>query len=192
MFTDQIHLADVLVANKVDLYSADDDDSPWRSSCSLSDPPKTRVVRCHYGEIGPALLDAHRDGQRRAISRGPCLPGRGPRQSDGQSAQSDHEPLAVDPKAAKTVPQSLLDHRAAACVADERTGSPAVGLSGERVKGLFRTDRGWMAVNDRDWSPDRRAGRRAARLVLIDRADLPVSEVDRQLRLIGSASRASA
>ncbi|MCB1802333.1 MAG: GTP-binding protein [Gammaproteobacteria bacterium] len=191
VFADQIHLADVLVANKADLYSAEDELALEQFLLAL-DPPKTRVTRCRYGDIDPALMDVRRDGQRRAAFPEAHAFLVEAAASDGHSAETITSPWLL-------IEGSEDGYQRASWTIEQQHAWPKSaleellsGLPGERVKGLFRTDHGWMAVNDRDWSPITEPDDSRARLVLIDCAKLPVSEVDRRLRLIEESARTSA
>ncbi|MCA1788947.1 MAG: GTP-binding protein [Thioalkalivibrio sp.] len=63
---DQIHLADVLVANKADLYSVQDREAFFAFARAL-DPPKLRTALVAYGDLDPAWLDLPLSAARRAI-----------------------------------------------------------------------------------------------------------------------------
>ena len=63
IFQDQVHLADVLVANKVDLAEPDEVDAFDRWSTSLY-PPKGAVHKTTGGEIDPSWLDLDTDPLR--------------------------------------------------------------------------------------------------------------------------------
>ncbi|MGB0722514.1 MAG: CobW family GTP-binding protein [Gammaproteobacteria bacterium] len=66
LFQDQLFLADVLVANKSDLYGPEDDQAFEDLLFSMT-PPKIRTARVSHGRIRPAWLDLHRNAGREAL-----------------------------------------------------------------------------------------------------------------------------
>lgn len=64
-FRDQIHLADVLVANKSDLYEARDFEV-FEAFARQLDPPKQRLASVSFGRVQPEWLDLPRSTQREA------------------------------------------------------------------------------------------------------------------------------
>ncbi len=64
-FRDQIHLADVLVANKTDLYAQQDFDAFAEYSRHL-DPPKQRLAQVSFGRVQTEWLDLPRSASREA------------------------------------------------------------------------------------------------------------------------------
>lgn len=65
-FIDQIHLADVLVANKADCYSADDEQAFLAFAATLN-PSKSRLLITQQGRISPALLGEQAQERRAAF-----------------------------------------------------------------------------------------------------------------------------
>ncbi|MGB5672041.1 MAG: GTP-binding protein, partial [Sedimenticolaceae bacterium] len=64
-FLDQIHLADVLVANKTDLYTADDI-AAFEDFVDRLDPAKQKIGRVEHGSVDPTWLDLGRSQGRHA------------------------------------------------------------------------------------------------------------------------------
>jgi G3E family GTPase len=179
-FQDQIHLADVLIANKRDLYAETDDRAFERFVAGLS-PPKTRLASVIRGHVDVTWLDIVASDDRRAafpeahaflVDTG--SPGEGT-QGPGQSwllieghGDGYHrcgwliEPTNPWPTEAL---QGLL-----------------VALDVERIKGLFLTDTGWQAINQDEWSACRAPDDGRARLELIDSRPIDGAGIDRRLR----------
>jgi len=63
---DQIHLGDVLVAHKADLYSDQDREAFFVFARAL-DPPKVRTALVAHGDLDPAWLDLPLSAARRAL-----------------------------------------------------------------------------------------------------------------------------
>ena len=187
-FQDQIHLADVLVANKADLYTTDDFRAFENFAAQLI-PAKDRIACVEHGVIDTAWLDLGR--------------------SDGrQAAFPEAHAFLVESGAASS---TVLGHNAGDWLLIEgggdgyqragwiiRQNSPLSarmlesfigGLSMERKKGLFLTDRGWLAVNQTDWSPITAPEDGRSRLELIDPNPLDAVTIDSKLKqLIGQMS----
>lgn len=182
-FIDQIHLADVVLANKADLYSIQDERALEAFLIGL-DPPKQSVVSSRFGNIDPALLDLGRDTNRRAAFPEAHAFLVETAANDSQARVPTAQPWLLiegNDDGYRRASWSIKQHRPWPLSALE---SMLAGLRTERIKGLFLTDKGWLAVNDSDWSGVAPPEDLRARLVLIDAVHLPVAEIEAQLKRI--------
>lgn len=151
---DQVRLADVLVANKTDLASPEDL-AAFHALAAEAWPAKLVVAETRNGELDPAWLDLEtaRD------------PGAHPTHVHDVSGVTTHgwmwRPRAVfDTEALEAVIQGLVD--------------PERGVV-LRLKGVFRTRKGWRLVQGADdeirWSPI--GHRRDSRVEVIVQDDTP-------------------
>jgi len=178
-FQDQIHLADVLVANKADLYTPADLAAFEQFMAGLR-PAKERIGLVEQGRIDPAWLDLGRGTERRA-----AFPEAHAFLVEAAAAGAPHDAqgdwLLIE--------GSGDGYRRAGWVMRPRRPWPAGslqavlgGLKVERKKGLFFTEQGWLALNQSEWSPIAAPEDRRARLELIDPGPLDTRGVDRALR----------
>lgn len=181
-FQDQVHLADVLVANKTDLY-ADADRAAFHAFALALDPPKLRLAEVSGARIDPAWLDATRSAQRRA--RFPeahaflVEHGVAPAQPDTRAAAADWQRIDGEGDGY---------HRAGWYLGgtahwdEERLRALLDGIAAERLKGIFPTASGWRAVNDGRWSDVQAPEDGRARIEIIDPAPIAADRIDRALR----------
>ncbi len=187
-FQDQIHLADVLVANKADLYQPTDLRA-FEEYVARLIPAKQQVGLVEQGAIDPAWLDLG--------------------QSDGRKAAfpEAHAFLLETGAMDSATPGDHLDdwlliegggdgYRRAGWVIRQQTPWSAkslatlvAGLEVERKKGLFRTDRGWNALNQEDWSAIAEPDDGLSRLELIDSGSLNVKRIDQALHALERHTR---
>ncbi|HHO53141.1 MAG TPA: GTP-binding protein [Deltaproteobacteria bacterium] len=134
---DQLRIADVLVANKVDL-ATDDDLEAFRSLAAEAWPPKLAVAEVSQGQLDPGWLDLA-PGSAPVFTRLPDTP-----RADGRGL--------VWPPAVAFDRDQLEDLL-------QRLVRPGELLSDGvlRLKGIFRVRRGWFLIQaDADairWSP---------------------------------------
>ena len=177
-FVDQIHLADVLVANKADLYSAIDlsafEEFVWQLK-----PPKLAIGIVEYGRVDIDWLNVGRDSGRRA-----AFP-----ESHAFLVDSEVETHAQDARHWILIEGTGDGYRRASWSISQRRPWRLAALRGvfsalglERIKGVLHTDAGWMALNDDTWQDIRTPGDARSRLVLIDTAAIPARALDRSLR----------
>ena len=154
-WNDQIYLADVLLANKADLYDHADRVA-LQGFVAERPAPRPRVIETRHGRMAPALLDQPR------LDRGGALfpevrafqARQAARTGDHHHAHDHAGPgdaageawVFIDNRADDFVGRSwllptycCLDHAALAQLID--------GLGAERVKGILRTDQGWQQIN---------------------------------------------
>lgn len=180
-FVDQIHLADVLVANKLDLCSAADV-TAFESFVAGLTPRKQKIGMVELGMIDPAWLDIGRDMRRRA-----AFPEAHAFLVD--SGHQAHEAPAADDGEWQLI-EGVGDgyHRAGWLIHQrhqwplEPLKSLLSGLAVERKKGVFLTDEGWYTCNQADWSPTAAPADGRSRLELIDPDPIAVSSADQALR----------
>lgn len=183
-FVDQIHLADVLVANKSDRYTDSDRDALVTFVRTLR-PPKQRLGICTQGMLDSAWLELSRDGARRAAFPEAHAFLVDSDQDGDDTVHTDDDWLLLE---------GFGDgyHRAG-WIMRPRTRWPLsalrdwiASLDVERCKGLFDTDAGWYTLNQDAWSPGVAPADGRSRLELIDAHRLPSSDIDERLRaLIG-------
>lgn len=182
VFQDQVHLADVLVANKTDLYGDTDHEAFTRFVLAL-DPPKQTVATVSAARVDPAWLDITRSDHRRAhfpeahaflVDQGHAAP-----PPDTAPGFGDWQLITGDGNGY---------HRAGWYIAgpggwdEDALDTLLAGIDAERVKGVFPTERGWRGVNDGQWSDIGPPDDARARLEIIDPNPIPVDLVDQRLR----------
>jgi len=167
---DQIHLGDILVANKQDLYAEEDRQAFIDFARSL-DPPKLRTALVEHGDLDPGWLDLPSTPARRAL-----FPGAHAFLTMGGAAATSSR----DEAAAETAPRSgwwSVESRGDGHFGRSWAFDPEVRFAYEplaatlqsypwdRVKGLLATDRGWIRINrvagtgGVEFHPDAEAGR---------------------------------
>ena len=180
-FQDQIQLADVLVANKSDLY-APGDRTAFEAFALTLRPPKNKVGCVEHGGIDWRWLDLGREGER-------------------QAAFPEAHAFLVETATPKTAGDSHPAHdwliiegqgdgyqRAGWLVRQTRPWSEKAlaaivgSLQVERKKGLFRTERGWRAVNQSAWSTIAAPADGLSRLELIDPRPIHTDPIDGRLK----------
>ena len=139
-FLDQIALADILVANKMDLADAEAA-ALFHRWVKAGDPVKTVSAQTRYGQIPAAWLDLPRHGERSALfpeAHGPVI-----REQDtvllvNNTAASGPKP---DYRSEGHVypPGSLFDYLR---LYDVLAGQPII-----RIKAVVATDKGWFIFN---------------------------------------------
>ena len=180
-FQDQIHLADVLVANKTDLYSADDRRAFEQFALALT-PAKHRIGMAERGAVDPAWLDLNRDGSRRAAF--PEAHAFLVETADAGGAGDVQE----RPDWLLIEGQGDGHHRAGWMIRTAKAWPLASlrdlvdGLQVERYKGCFLTDQGWRACNQSEWSAIEPPPDGLNRLELIDAEPLNTTATDGALR----------
>jgi G3E family GTPase len=181
-FQDQIHLADVLVANKADLYAPGDLRAFEDFAAGLR-PAKQKIGCVERGMLDPAWLDLGRSESRQA-----AFP-----EAHAflvESAGGSDSPGTADDAGDWLLIEGSGDgYRRAGWIIRQDAPWPAPALESfvaalgvERKKGLFRTDRGWRAVNQSDWSAITPPHDGRTRLELIHPQPLATAEIDAGLR----------
>ncbi len=186
-FADQLEMADVLVANKEDLYS-DADRERFADLARGFDPPKQALWVTSGGQVHPRLLDLPR------LERSARFP----------HAHAGESPAGHDHGGGEGCPVGagdwlLLEGRsqgvqsvgwriaAGLPLARERLEAWLAALPGCRVKGVVATDQGWLAVNRADgetaWAPAEPAPEGRLEVIALAWESPPDPEVlDRGLR----------
>lgn len=183
-FVDQIHLADVLVANKVDLYGAAER-AAFESFAVGQSPPKQVVGWVEHGRLDPAWLDSGRDTGRRA-------------------AFPEAHAFLVESGAAEPAPEVgdwlLIEgsadgyFRAGWLMRQQRAWprnriATLIGqIRAERSKAICLTESGWLAFNQDHTQTVTAPADGLARLELIDPAPLDSARIDALLRHLNSAA----
>ena len=187
-FQDQIHLADVLVANKRDRYTTEDFEAFEQFAASLR-PPKKKLACVSQGHVDPDWLDLGRTDER-------------------QAAFPEAHAFLLETNSAEITPADHGDWQVIEGFADGYHHAgwrlrqrqvwpfdalvPQIGaIDAERRKGFFETDRGWYACNQTDWAKLDPPGDGLARLELIDPGPLDVSTLDKLLRQIDGRAPAN-
>ncbi len=182
-FIDQIHLADVLVANKADQYRPEDEQALLAFARDLQ-PPKARLIITRQGRVSPALLDLPAgEGQARFPEAHAFL------------AQQGHAHAPAQPGDEGWLRFEAGEdgyHRAGWLIGPQWRFARAPllalldGLACERVKGLFRCEGGDFSYNRASGETEIRAVDAGAgsRLQLIDPAPPDAEAVERSLRAL--------
>ncbi|MDJ0740210.1 MAG: GTP-binding protein [Gammaproteobacteria bacterium] len=184
-FQDQIHLADVLVANKADLYS-DTERRAFEAFAAALDPPKQRLGLVEHGRLDPAWLDVGRDRGRRA-----AFP-------EAHAFLVDSAPTGDDD--AQRSDWLLIEghgdgYQRAGWLIRPRAAWPhaalrawVAGLDVERKKGIVLTDAGWQAFNQDAWQATAAPPDGHCRIELIDAHAIDVGSVDHGLAALGRST----
>ncbi|WP_078120667.1 CobW family GTP-binding protein [Thiosocius teredinicola] len=183
-FQDQIHLADVLVANKVDLYS-DVDKSRFEGFANTLDPAKSKIGYTDHGQFDPQWLDLARASERRAaFPEAHAFLVETANEHDHQHApQVDSEWLLLEGQADGY-------YRAGWVMNAQHPWSSGKltrfldGLGVERKKGVFRTDHGWQGYNQGAWQPASAPSDSNNRFEVIDADRIDVNAIDKGMRNI--------
>ena len=145
-WNDQVRIADVLVANKTDLASADDLEA-FRTLAAEQWPPKLVVAETKEGRLDPAWLDLgppEREVQATEATAG--------------HTHTEHDPSAAETRGFVWRPYAAFDRDQLEAVLQElvRPG-PVLAEGVLRLKGVFRVRRGWFLVqasaDEIRWSP---------------------------------------
>jgi G3E family GTPase len=187
-FQDQIHLADVLVANKTDLYSAEDT-LAFERFAAQQRPAKQRVGFVQHGMIDPLWLQLDRGkGRQAAFPEAHAFLVENPSPAEPKPATQDQDWLLIE--------GSGDGYRRAGWIIHQRGPWPTAALAAliealpvERRKGLFLTDRGWLAINQSDRSPISAPQDGRSRLELIHAGELDARAIDNQLKQLDQAVR---
>jgi G3E family GTPase len=188
-FQDQIHLADVLLANKADLYAARDI-TAFEDFAARLNPPKQRLALTEDGQLDPSWLDiGGARGRQAAFPEAHALLIESAARAASGSAHVGADWILI---------QGGGDgYRRVGWVIRQNApwGFDALrewmdALQVERKKGLFDTDIGWQAMNQARWSPIDAPHDGRARLELIDPETMATDAIDASLRRLAAAASA--
>jgi len=188
-FQDQIHLADVLVANKADLYAADDFAAFEEFAAGLS-PRKERLALTERGWLEPPWLDIGcSQGRQAAFPEAHAFLVGTAGRDDAGHADDAREWILIE---------GVGDgYQRVGWVIRQHAPWPAEALKAlleevpvERRKGLFNTDQGWLAMNQTDWRPIDPPGDKRARLQLIGPEPIAADAIDRSLKDLATQAAA--
>lgn len=180
-FQDQIHLADVLVANKADLYSENDLNAYEEYAARLS-PTKQKIACVERGTIDPVWLTLVRsEGRRAAFPEAHAFLVESGTEDAPDAAAANGDWLLIEGngdgyrRAGWIIRQDgpWSAQALKSCIAE---------LKVERKKGLFLTEQGWRAVNQSDWSPVTAPTDGRSRLELIHPSPLQTHEIEDRLK----------
>ncbi len=162
-FIDQVQLADVLVASKVDAYSEVDSQLFYEYASSLK-PAKSKLAMIEQGRLDLAWLDLPAN-----LNRSPQFPGSHQHQHQHQHTarvEHEHEHEHVHEQDIKAPTWLQVEGRADGFVSSGWQMQANVcfhhdrlcdwleiimsELSLERVKGVLRTEQGWLGINMTD------------------------------------------
>lgn len=188
---DQVHLADVLVASKADLYGEAEREA-FASFAAEQDPPKAKVALVAHGRLDPAWLDLPRQTRQAAFPEAHAFLQAHHHEHGHDHADEPHgDWLMLEGRGDDHV--SVGWRIAAGHVFD--AGNVQAWLDDivvDRLKGVLHTDIGWLAINrggdGGDWQTV--AARPDSRLELIHHAALDANRLDRGLRDALAASSA--
>lgn len=185
-FIDQIHLADILIANKADCYAHNEEQTFLQFAATLQ-PPKARLILAEHGQVDATILALHSE-QRQA------------------SFPEAHAFLLAQETAAATDRPAAQDwlhfqgqadgyHRAGWLIgsAHRFRREPLLGwlnhLAYERVKGIFTCHEGSFSYNRAGTESriETSATSPGSRLQLIDTSAIDSPAIDRALRGLAAA-----
>ncbi len=182
-FQDQLQLADVLVANKIDLLEVEGQLSFEGFAAGLR-PPKQRIAMVEHGMLDPAWLDLGRSAERRADvteAHTFLLESGTPLENDRQPGDRDW--LRIEGRGDGYHRIGWIIRQPAPCDASMLMAG-VDGISAERKKGMFLTNEGWRRVNQDEWRPIDTPADHRSRLEVIDPSPLDVSTLDAGLRRV--------
>ncbi|BCG63439.1 MAG: hypothetical protein methR_P1149 [Methyloprofundus sp.] len=135
-FIDQIALADVLVANKMDLADSEAI-SLFQQWAANSQPEKVLIAQTQHGQLDIAWLDMSRNPQRQAIF---------------PDAHQITKLTPIDKTSSlsnKANSYQSIGHifPATSCFDYQQLSDFLSQLKVERIKGILRTDKGWFIIN---------------------------------------------
>ena len=182
VFTDQIQLADVLVANKTDL-ATDADRQAFEQLLQHSEPPKLASAWVTQGRIGIELLNAGTVAERLALH---------PHAHDHHHAR---EAISPQPALADGEDIRLLENHGQGfysvgwlITADWIFSAAKLrewlsGLEFERIKGIVTTDEGPLVLNMRDGVLSEMITRQAdeSRLEFLNNLPMPTEDLQKAL-----------
>lgn len=185
---DQIHLGDILVANKADLYTDAERDA-FHEFAQTLDPPKLRTALVEHGHLDPDWLDLPLSAARRALfpEAHAFLTARSPGASGSDASAPDDRPLPEWWSAA-TRGDGYFGRSwrfgPGVLFSAERLAALLNAYPWDRVKGVMATDSGWLSINRvaaaGDLEPHR--GTSAGRLEIIHHDEWDTDSLDRDLR----------
>ncbi|MGB5494756.1 MAG: GTP-binding protein [Sedimenticolaceae bacterium] len=180
-FQDQLHLADVLVANKIDLVAATEQLAFEAFAAELR-PPKQCIAMVEHGMLDPAWLDLGRSAERRAAfpEAHAFLVESGMPVADGLE-HSDEDWLRIEGRGDGYHRVGWLIRQATPCDASMLTAG-VDNISAERKKGVFLTDKGWRSVNQSEWGSTDTPADGRSRLQVIDPSPIDALALDAGLR----------
>lgn len=186
-FQDQVHLADVLVANKADLYSPDDLRA-FENYATRLRPGKQKLGCVERGTIDPAWLTLVRSEARYA-----AFP---EAHAFLVESAAEHAPdAAADASDWLLIEGSGDGYRRAGWIIRQHGPWSAQALKSciaelevERKKGLFLTEQGWRAVNQSDWSTVTAPADRRSRLELIHPGPLQTHQIEDRLKRLSTTA----
>lgn len=149
-YQDQIHLADILVASKVDLYS-EQDHQAFEQFVRTLNPPKQHLASVEHGRLQKTWLDMPRSQQRQAL-----FPEAHQFLQQAQSHEHDHGHHHNHRHSGDwlKIENASDGYHSCGWIIDKdqifdstRLIKLLVNLSVDRVKGVFHTEKGWLALN---------------------------------------------
>ena len=182
-FQDQLHLADVLVANKIDLVAAAEQHAFEGFAAGLR-PPKLRIAMVEHGMLDPAWLDLGRSATRRATfpeAHAFLVESGTPIEDDQQ--HSDQDWLRIEGRGDGYHRVGWLIRQATPCDASKLMAR-VDGISADRKKGVLLTDKGWRSVNQSEWGVTDKPTDGRSRLEVIDPSPIDALALDAGLRRV--------
>ncbi|MCV6637060.1 GTP-binding protein [Candidatus Albibeggiatoa sp. nov. NOAA] len=146
-FQDQVHLADVLIASKADLYN-EKDHHAFEQFVRTLDPPKQHLATVEHGKLQTAWLNMSRSTQRRAL-----FP-EAHQFLQQQAHEHSHEHVHKQQGDWLKIENANDGYHSCGWIISKdkifnttRLITLLDKLSIDRVKGVVRTEKGWLAVN---------------------------------------------
>lgn len=181
-FVDQIHLADVLVANKLDLCTAAAIGG-FEDFAGTLEPKKPRLAMVEHGALDPGWLDIARSTERRAV-----FPEAHAFLVDRPSDEDGQEHPGPDDSDWLLIEGAGDGYHRAGWLIRQATPWPSRplrrlidDLAVERKKGLFLTEQGWLSCNQTLWAAATPPDDGRTRFEMIGPAPLPVNEIEQAL-----------
>lgn len=141
IFIDQIAIADILVANKIDQCDADTLKNFEQYAAKLY-PKKARLIKTSFGKIDAQVLNIQQDSERKAQK--PDLHKFTPHKirsiSTSESSASPQKPKDGYDTVSVTLNKNLIFD-------SKKLSKLFTSLEAERIKAVMRTDKGWMIFN---------------------------------------------
>jgi len=178
-FIDQIHLADILVANKADRYDEHTEQAFMAFAASLQ-PPKSRLLITQQGQVDPGLLQLGTNQRQAAFPEAHAF----------LVEQAHDQGAAVESDWVQASGQGDGYHRVSWLIDASHVFARQALLAWldrlpvERVKGVLHCEDGWISYNRSSDDAQVKAAQStsASRLQLIDPAALQADQLDLALR----------
>lgn len=183
VFQDQVHLADVLVANKIDCATTADL-AAFERFVLAANPVPARVGTVSHGRVDPDWLSLSVGSVRQAaFPEAHAFLVESTHDSSGKAAASPADWLLIEGRADGYF-RAGWSIRQATAWPRARFAELWRGLDSERMKAIVHTSDGWLAFNQQQHAVVPPPADQRARIELIDPRPIDASAIDAVLRTL--------